>query len=519
MENTGLSLLSRFKKTNAYWFLLAATLILPVSNGRWILAPMAWLAPIFLLRFTRRVRRPWLGFLAAWLVLVLTGAFSWFGLIPFPPSVFVTVTLTEALFALLPYMIDRYLHERLTGLLSTLPFPASAVTFGFLFTLHAETTWAQVAYTQTAFLPLLQLASVAGLWGITFLIYWTASVVNWIWEQPKAGVSSRQVVIPYATVFGLVLFFGVVRMAGFAPEGSKVKVVTLTPPEMFERLSLEELGIFQQHFMRQEVDQAQLQKIQQALRDSNDELLRQTRELNQPRARYVFWPEGAVLAFSDAEHQQLIESARAIAREKQIFLGMAMAVILPEPDRLHENKVLLIDPTGEIVNEYHKTQLVPYVEEPFTQPGTAQIIPSTTSDGKVASVICYDMDNPRFLEDAGNNSVDILFAPSSDWEAIKTLHHRMALFRAVEQGFNLVRPANHGLSATVDYQGRVLASIDHFSTDERILVAEVPTKGTRTIYSQTGDLFAWCCMVLLLGVAIMGICYKRRLNQEIQFQE
>ena len=67
----------------------------------------------------------------------------------------------------------------------------------------------------------------------------------------------------------------------------------------------------------------------------------------------------------------------------------------------------------------------------------------------------------------------------------------MALLRAVEQGFSLVRPANHGLNVVTDYQGRVLGRLDHYATSDRRLSAAVPERGVTTVYQRTGDALPW----------------------------
>jgi apolipoprotein N-acyltransferase len=77
----------------------------------------------------------------------------------------------------------------------------------------------------------------------------------------------------------------------------------------------------------------------------------------------------------------------------------------------------------------------------------------------------------------------------------------MASFRAIEQGFNLVRHTSHGLSAAYDYQGRRLAAMDHYLAVDHTLISQVPIKGIRTIYSRLGDWFAWVCMV---GVVVLA---------------
>jgi hypothetical protein len=64
----------------------------------------------------------------------------------------------------------------------------------------------------------------------------------------------------------------------------------------------------------------------------------------------------------------------------------------------------------------------------------------------------------------------------------------MALYRALENGFNLLLHASNSLSLACDYQGRVCGLMDHDQAVDRVLVAPLPCKGVRTIYSRGGYL-------------------------------
>ncbi|GAI81779.1 unnamed protein product, partial [marine sediment metagenome] len=62
-------------------------------------------------------------------------------------------------------------------------------------------------------------------------------------------------------------------------------------------------------------------------------------------------------------------------------------------------------------------------------------------------------------------------------------------------------------SNAVDYHGNVLAELNDFATEERIMIADIPKQGIKTIYSQIGDLFAWLCV---LGFLIMiGLSFSK----------
>jgi apolipoprotein N-acyltransferase len=83
---------------------------------------------------------------------------------------------------------------------------------------------------------------------------------------------------------------------------------------------------------------------------------------------------------------------------------------------------------------------------------------------------------------------------------------RMAEFRGIEQGATLVRHPGNGLSVATDCQGRILAGMDHSQTSgDRPMVAEVPTRGVRTIYSRVGDAFSWLALFAPAGLTVTAI--------------
>jgi apolipoprotein N-acyltransferase len=86
------------------------------------------------------------------------------------PLYYVLALVTGVVYRL-PYLIDRVVSPRLTGLSSTLVFPCALTAVSYLNSLVSPfATWGNTAYTQYGDLPLLQLLSVTGLWGIDFLM-------------------------------------------------------------------------------------------------------------------------------------------------------------------------------------------------------------------------------------------------------------------------------------------------------------------------------------------------------------
>ena len=69
---------------------------------------------------------------------------------------------------------------------------------------------------------------------------------------------------------------------------------------------------------------------------------------------------------------------------------------------------------------------------------------------------------------------------------------------------------SNGLSMATDPYGRVLAAMDHFTASERVMVAQVPTKGVFTLYSVIGDLFGWLAVVGFVTITIWTVVRWRK---------
>jgi apolipoprotein N-acyltransferase len=140
---------------------------------------------------------------------------------------------------------------------------------------------------------------------------------------------------------------------------------------------------------------------------------------------------------------------------------------------------------------YYKTHPVPGEEAEMLVTKDGRLQGVETPFGRTSAVICFDADFPQLLAQAGTLGADIVLDPSNDWLAIDPWHTEMASFRAIEQGINLDRQTSDGLSSAFDYQGRVLATVDDFHSSDQAMIAHVPTRGVRTLYSRFGDWFAW----------------------------
>src|SRR5690242_6311757 len=191
----------------SYLWLAAAAALLLFAGGRWVIPLAAWLAPVFLLRFVRT--QPVLrGLLLAWLVRWAANALTTQGTILYPGLVPYLLLLVTSLVATLSFLADRLLAPRLPGFVGTLVFPLAFTTLEYLSSFGPYGSFYSIAYSQYGDLPLMQLVSVTGVWGLTFLLTWFAAVVNWAGERGFAWPQVRGGLLLYAGVLGAVLLGG-----------------------------------------------------------------------------------------------------------------------------------------------------------------------------------------------------------------------------------------------------------------------------------------------------------------------
>jgi apolipoprotein N-acyltransferase len=459
--------------------------------GRVVIPAAAWIGPILLLHFVREAPvAP--GMLLLWLGLFLAFVTSNRKVLPVPGAGYFVVALPLSLTMALPYLADRLLESTFPGLLSTLAFPLAWVAMEYLGSLGSNGSWGALAYTQHGNLPLAQLASVTGIPGISFLITWTAAVANWAWDSGFAWTAIGGGVCIWAGVMGLVVIAGAVRLEAARSDGNAVRAATLSYPKnvfvpgeitriIEGRVAPEEHG-----------------EISGKLRRMQDWFLENALREARAGAKIIAWPETNMLVLRD-EEAGFMERARRVAREEHIHLLMGIASVQVGARRPTENKAVLLTPDGAVAYSYLKSRLVPGWESRTCVRGDGRLPTAQTELGRVASPICYEMDLPGFVRQTGRRGTDLVIVPANDWKEIKHIHHRMAVYRAIENGFPMLR-ASSAFSGAVDAFGRVLATADHFGSDVRNMVAQIPVGRVPTVYARIGNLFSWISIAGLVAM-------------------
>jgi apolipoprotein N-acyltransferase len=477
------------------WLLLGAVIHL-FGFGRWMTPVAAWLMPVFVLHFAHTMP-PIAGMLWIWLALALAWAFSLRGVVPIPGAVYLALPVLWGLFAALPFLVDRLVAPLVPGFWATLVFPVAWTAIEFLDSrANPYGTWGASGYTQHGVLPLMQLASITGIWGIGFLIAWFAAVVNWAWDQQFVWASIQHGALTFAGMASAVLLLGGLRVA-LAPERQTVRIAGIGWPK----------GIIEpSEFLRAvepDFTDAEREKLRPAFARIQDAFLSRSAREARAGSKIIVWPEANLIVFAEDE-AAFLERARAFVREHQVHLVMGMATLRPGERYTFRNHSVLLTPTGETAYDYTKITAVPGFEKKYSLPGDKPIPFADTQYGRIASPVCYDMDFDRIIRQVGRGKADLMLVPASDWKDIIALHQPMAEFRAVENGAALFRITRWGSSGAVDSYGRRLAWMDDFSSEDNVMVAQVPIRGgARTLYARFGDAFAWACVAALVaGVAL-----------------
>lgn len=267
------------------------------------------------------------------------------------------------------------------------------------------------AYTQSRNLPLMQVVSLTGIWGLTFLIAWFGSVSNAAWEAGFNLRAANRTIAPFAILLGLVLLYGNIRLEFFPPRAEKIQVVVITPDRRLSRYPpVAEIARGPEN-------------DRQALRDEFapvlEDLFERIHQQAQAGAKIVVWSETAVFILAEDE-AAVLERARAMARSEGIYLQLGLMVIQRSNQHPYsQNRSILLDPDGGLVWDYHEAYPLPIGDAFEIAPGPRIVPVADTTYGRLANMICFDADAPNYVRQAGQARADLLFIPADDWEAAR----------------------------------------------------------------------------------------------------
>ena len=198
--------------------LLLGGICFTLSSGRWNAPIMAWIWPFCMLYFSRNTKGL-LGWLIPVALLCSLSAVKWGGA---AGGVMLENILTGAalgFLAAVALVVDRVLYDRVGGFKATFIYPLVFVVIEFVMQLTPLATLGPISATQTGNDPLVQIASVFGSYGITFLVVWFSSILMFVIDvQSRDPQQARRAGAVFLMVFlALLRFMPTVTPSTLAP--------------------------------------------------------------------------------------------------------------------------------------------------------------------------------------------------------------------------------------------------------------------------------------------------------------
>jgi len=353
--------------------------------------------------------------------------------------------------------------------------------------------WVPLGNSQVTVLPVAQLASVLGVYGLSALV----AFVNAALALAAVAAGRRRIAAVSAAAIVLI------GVGGWGAR--RVADGSLTRDGAPIRIGLVQGNIAQE-------DKWNPNEARRIFTT----YIAMTRDVVRRGAEFVVWPESST-PFMFEEDEAGAAALRALAGEVNVpILFGSDQVDRSGPVVQLFNSAFLLTPDGAIGAVYRKMHLVPFGEYiPFKRwlyfvsplverlaefaPGTSMVM-LPVGPHLVNTAICYEVVYPSLIRSAVLGGSQLLTTITNDaWYGDSSApyqHFALASMRAIEQGRYLARAANTGISGVVDPYGRVVRQSPIF--EQVGLVEEVRVLTRRTIYAQIGDVAAYASIALTL---------------------
>jgi len=493
---------------------LSSGILLALAFPRFDLSLLAWIAlvPLFLALRDQALSASFgLGFLAG--LSCFIGAVSWVG----APAevtagdVILIVTylgLYGGLFGLALRFLSR--HSSVPLILTA---PALWVSLEYLRAhfFFLEFPWALLAHSQYQHLALIQIASVTGAYGVSFLIVMVnVALYEVIRNRSRAAIPVLAAVI----LVGLSMALGLLVLSN--PPDSQAVAVTVIPgnvPQM-TRWDPARFTANLAHYVG---------VTEQALRTAPTSL--------------IVWPETSVPVNLRRDfHTQAVLTKLVRDTKTPLLVGSGERAKFGQSGPAQTNRfnaAFLIPPTDQAIRAYHKMKLLPFGEYlPLKDsfPWPARYVAQAASyfpgeeyvifaipgpDGQKVEfsvLICWETIFPDLARQFVTRGAEFLVAMSNEaWFSGTPAPYQflaMNVFRAVENRRAVVRSVNGGISGMVDPYGRLIATISPEETNlssDGFLTQAVPVVRSHTLYTRYGDVFAQAVVAAALVFLVVPL--------------
>lgn len=383
-------------------------------------------------------------------------------------------------------------------------------TLGFL-----ALPWNLLAHSQYRYLPVIQIADLTGVYGISFVLMLANQFVSEVSELLAARPSHWRINgLALALVLVATLLYGSQRLRA-APGATAHMRVALVQTNVTARSNMSV-------------------KEQMAHLAAYDRL---TREAAKERPALIVWPSSSLPGPLSFWMIRLYVENIAQRTGGHLLVGGAGGDKFAPPREgylPYSNSEFLISPSGGLQAQYNKIHLTPFNEylplngrvawprwittlQRSFVPGNSHTI-FQVSQARFASPICWENAFAdlfrRFVLEGANFMVSV--TNEGAFGATAAPHQTLAMnvFRAVENRVAIARAATTGVSAFVDTNGAIVSRVrDAAGRDvfvPGVLLWDVPLSDRKTLYTLWGDVFARAVSVAALAIVVLAAIAKRR---------
>lgn len=331
------------------------------------------------------------------------------------------------------------------------------------------------------FLPVLQSASIFGVYGLGFITLACLATPS-LWPNRKPLYVAAGI-IAILTIWGYTRLYTATNDTVW---GIRLRLVQPNIPQTLK-------------WDPDEAD-ASFAKLRHLSRENNDDIT------------HVLWPESAIsfLVNQDDDNRLLMMQA---VRQGGFLITGGMRLT---PNKQITNSLFILDDLANIISYYDKSHLVPFGEYvplrglipldkvvPFDfdlSPGEGIRTLRAAHTPPLGPLVCYEVIFSGHVTDPQKRPAWLVNITNDGWygdSAGPYQHLGMARMRAVEEGLPLARVANTGISAVFDGYGRIIGELP--LNTEGVLDTALPTALPPTPYARTGvwGPLAFCALLLI----------------------
>lgn len=382
--------------------------------------------------------------------------------------------------------------------------------------------WALLGHSQYLNLPVIQISSFTGVYGVSFLIVMVnaalSEAVSYFLPKKERSITSKnpkplKPVIITLFLLGLSFVYGytaILQKQG--SEGITISVIQGNIPQDIKWNSA-----FRQLFL--------------------DKHVRLTKDASlNGHPSLIVWPETSVQGML-IQDLSLIQTLSNLARRTNAYLIIGSSqrpkFVSGEDRQQYFNSAFLISPDGKIRKQYKKIHLVPFAEylpyrDSFPWPSrfiskAGHYLPGkeyTLFDinrAQCGVLICWENIFPdlfrNFVKGGAQFMVNITNEAWFGETAAPYQFVAMSVFRAVENRVAVIRSANTGISCFIDPNGKIIGTVKENNKDtfvEGHLTMMIPLSNRKTFYTLHGDVFAFINLFFALFMIALSFFKIRK---------